>query len=105
MKEEIAMTTKKNKFKSLHIPAAIPALLVATALAVPAFAQQSNSAQVQTGATATADQNPTADNTYATGHPLPVKSNEGFWGHMNPFARKKWVHRQIDPVKDRLNEL
>jgi outer membrane protein OmpA-like peptidoglycan-associated protein len=24
---------------------------------------------------------------------------------MNPFARKKWVHRQIDPLKDRLNEL
>jgi outer membrane protein OmpA-like peptidoglycan-associated protein len=24
---------------------------------------------------------------------------------MNPFARKKWVNRQIDPVKDRLNEL
>lgn len=24
---------------------------------------------------------------------------------MNPFARKKWVHRQVDPIKDRLNEL
>ena len=24
---------------------------------------------------------------------------------MNPFARKKWVNRQLDPVKDRLNEL
>ena len=24
---------------------------------------------------------------------------------MNPFARKKWVKRQIDPVKDRVNEL
>ncbi|MBV8456459.1 MAG: OmpA family protein [Acetobacteraceae bacterium] len=24
---------------------------------------------------------------------------------MNPFARKKWVHKQIDPLKDRLNEL
>jgi hypothetical protein len=22
-----------------------------------------------------------------------------------PFARKKWVHRQVDPLKDRLNEL
>jgi outer membrane protein OmpA-like peptidoglycan-associated protein len=34
-----------------------------------------------------------------------VQSNEGFWGHMNPFARKKWVNRQLNPVKDRLNEL
>jgi outer membrane protein OmpA-like peptidoglycan-associated protein len=24
---------------------------------------------------------------------------------MNPFARKKWVNRQLDPVKGRLNEL
>ena len=31
--------------------------------------------------------------------------HEGFWGHVNPFARKKWVNRQLDPVKDRLNEL
>jgi outer membrane protein OmpA-like peptidoglycan-associated protein len=43
--------------------------------------------------------------TYATGQPLPVKSNEGFWGKMNPLARKKWVNRQVAPVKDRLNEL
>ena len=24
---------------------------------------------------------------------------------MNPLARKKWVNRQVAPVKDRLNEL
>jgi len=34
-----------------------------------------------------------------------MQSKEGFWGHMNPFARKKWVHRQLDPIKDRTNEL
>jgi len=99
------MTNTKSKYQALHIPAAIPALLIAAALAVPTFAQQSSTSQVQTGATATANESPSANNTYATGHPLPVKSNEGFWGHMNPFARKKWVHRQVDPVKDRLNEL
>jgi len=43
--------------------------------------------------------------TYATGKPLETQSKEGFWGHMNPLARKKWVHRQVDPVKDRVNEL
>ena len=42
---------------------------------------------------------------YATGKPLDQQSREGFWGHVNPFARKKWVHRQVDPIKDRANEL
>lgn len=50
-------------------------------------------------------QNPQDSSTYATGKPLPTKSNEGFWGHLNPLARKKWVARQTAPVKDRLNEL
>ncbi len=50
-------------------------------------------------------QNPENSGTYATGRPLDTTSHEGFWGHVNPFARKKWVHRQIDPIKDRTNEL
>jgi outer membrane protein OmpA-like peptidoglycan-associated protein len=36
---------------------------------------------------------------------LSNKSQEGFWGHMQPFARKKWVKRQTDPINDRLTEL
>ncbi len=82
-------------------------LLVAASLALPAVAQSTSDQQpqVQTGASTNA---PAAQNNAptATGKaPLPEKSNEGFWGHMNPFARKKWVNRQLDPVKDRLNEL
>ena len=49
--------------------------------------------------------NPDDKGTYATGKPLEMQSKEGFWGHMNPFARKKWVKRQVDPIKDRDNEL
>jgi outer membrane protein OmpA-like peptidoglycan-associated protein len=49
--------------------------------------------------------NPADSSTYATGKPLKTQSKEGFWGHMNPFARKKWVNRQIDPIKERDNEL
>jgi len=30
---------------------------------------------------------------------------EGFWGRMNPFARKKWVKKQTDAINDRLSEL
>jgi outer membrane protein OmpA-like peptidoglycan-associated protein len=49
--------------------------------------------------------NPNDSSTYATGKPLQPESKEGFWGHMNPLARKKWVKRQVDPIKDRENEL
>ncbi|MGA7522377.1 MAG: OmpA family protein [Acidobacteriaceae bacterium] len=99
------MKTKLN-------PGSITVLLVAASLGLPAVAQSSQnpqtSPQVQTGAStnANAPQSQTANPETGTGKaPLPMKSNEGFWGHMNPFARKKWVNRQIDPVKDRVNEL
>ncbi len=89
---------------------AVAALIVAGAVGIPALAQDttSSSAQVQTGSASSAPATKTnADDksTYATGQPLSTQSNEGFWGHMNPFARKKWVQRQVNPVKDRLNEL
>lgn len=48
---------------------------------------------------------PDNSSTYATGQPLQQESKEGFWGHMNPFARKKWVKRQVEPIKGRVNEL
>jgi len=48
---------------------------------------------------------PNDSQTYATGQPLAGQSKEGFWGHVNPFARKKWVAREVDPIKDRTNEL
>ncbi|MFT4112795.1 OmpA family protein [Silvibacterium sp.] len=91
-------------------PRTVSAMLLAAILGLPAVAQTSGTAQVNTGATAgqaatSSQPNPNDNSTYATGQPLQTKSNEGFWGHMNPFARKKWVKRQIDPVKDRLNEL
>lgn len=107
------MTEQQSKMKTLRTPSAISALIVAAALGVPAFAQQTttppppppqtsqSAPQVQTGTTNAVNDN----SNYATGQPLPTKSNEGFWGHMNPFARKKWVNRQLNPVKDRLNEL
>jgi outer membrane protein OmpA-like peptidoglycan-associated protein len=82
------------------------ALLLAAVLAIPAFAQTSSqdqnqqpSATQQTSATST-------DNANATGkQPLQPPSREGFWGHLNPFARKKYVQRQTEPIRDRVNEL
>jgi outer membrane protein OmpA-like peptidoglycan-associated protein len=37
--------------------------------------------------------------------PLKPDTREGFWGHLNPFARKKYVQRQLAPIRDRANEL
>jgi len=96
------MKTKLN-------PGSITVLLVAASLGLPALAQSNSQQQpqVQTGASTNAN-TPNQTTTPETGTgkaPLPEKTNEGFWGHVNPFARKKWVNRQLDPVKDRLNEL
>ena len=35
----------------------------------------------------------------------PPPSREGFWGRVNPFARKKLRKRQTEPIRDRVNEL
>jgi outer membrane protein OmpA-like peptidoglycan-associated protein len=75
-------------------------LLVAVLVTVSAVAQQTASSNTQAAAPAAAP----AQN--ATGkQPLTVETKEGFWGKINPFARKKYVQRQLAPVADRLNEL
>lgn len=75
------------------------AMLLVAVIAVPAMAQQTTSAPATAAATT-----PAADT--ATGkQPLTIDTKEGFWGRVNPFARKKYVQRQLHPVADRLNEL
>jgi len=82
----------------------IVALLVAGALAVPAFAQQTTSSTPSQGTTQAAPAPTKAD--AATGKdPLQPDTHEGFWGKINPFARKKYVQRQTSPIRDRVNEL
>ncbi len=81
------------------------ALLLAASMALPAMAQTSSQGSTAAPATQNSSMNPADNGTYATGAPLQTQSKEGFWGHLNPFARKKWVKRQLDPVKGRLNEL
>ncbi len=84
-------------------------LVLGGAMGMTALAQSNQTQPAdQSTAAASATQssmNPDDKGTYATGQPLEMQSKEGFWGHMNPFARKKWVHRQLDPIKDRDNEL
>jgi len=68
-------------------------------------ATPSQGSSAPAASTSTAAINPDDSTTYATGKPLGPQSKEGFWGHMNPFARKKWVNRQTAPIKDQVNEL
>lgn len=84
------------------------ALLLAGILVLPAFAQQSTSNSQTPAATqsAPADQSTQSAGQNATGKPaLQPDTHEGFWGKLNPFARKKYVQRQTAPIKDRINEL
>ena len=90
----------------------LPALVLVSALGVSAFAQSSTPATQQTPdqsaqstPSSSSTANPNDSGTYATGKPLQNESKEGFWGHVNPFARKKWVNRQTAPIKDQVNEL
>jgi outer membrane protein OmpA-like peptidoglycan-associated protein len=76
------------------------ALLLAGILAVPVFAQQSS-----TPATQPAAQTATKADTATGKDPLQPETREGFWGRVNPFARKKYVARQTQPIRDRINEL
>ncbi|HMH13212.1 MAG TPA: OmpA family protein [Edaphobacter sp.] len=80
-------------------------LVLGGAMGMTAFAQSTTPAADPAAATTTSKASADDSSTYATGKPLEMQSKEGFWGHMNPLARKRWVHRQVDPIKDRTNEL
>src|ERR1035441_76800 len=86
------------------------AVLLAVILAVPVFAQD-NSAPMNQPATSQASSSQSSSSqtaAQATGtgpDPLEPETRGGFWGHMNPFARKKFVARQTQPIRDRVNEL
>jgi outer membrane protein OmpA-like peptidoglycan-associated protein len=85
------------------------ALLLAMVLVVPVFAQDNSTtptqpAASQSSSSPSSSSQPAAQT--ATGkEPLQPETREGFWGHLNPFARKKYVARQTQPIRDRINEL
>src|SRR5215472_3760249 len=85
-------------------------LPLAAMLVLPALAQQNPTPadqQPQAQTTQTAAQPAQAPATEAASgkEPLKYERHEGFWGKINPFARKKYVNRQLDPVRGRVNEL
>src|SRR5215469_1416472 len=107
---------------------ALLTLVLAGAIAVPVLAQQ-NDTSSQSGSSASqpaatqsqpadqqpaqpsaapqpaapADQSAAATQPGASGKaPLQPQTKEGFWGKLNPFARKKYVQRQTQPIRDRV---
>jgi outer membrane protein OmpA-like peptidoglycan-associated protein len=78
------------------------ALPLAAVLALPALAQTAQDQSQPTQQTQSTD----TSSGNATGKaPLAAPSREGFWGRINPFARKNYVKRQTEPIRDRVNEL
>jgi outer membrane protein OmpA-like peptidoglycan-associated protein len=97
--------------KNRTLPGLLMGFLLCAALALPVFAQDnSNSTQSSTPpATATQSTSSTSQSSATTNasgkEPLQPEAREGFWGRVNPFARKKYVQRQTEPIRDRVNEL
>src|SRR3954469_15241309 len=81
-------------------------LSLVAAMAIPAVAQQNQqTTSDQPQAQQSQTQAQSNDQTATGKDPLTYTRKEGFWGHLNPFARKKYVNRQLDPVRGRVNEL
>ena len=86
-------------------PCRLALVLLASATAVPAFAQQGQSQSMtdsQSTQSAAVQQQPS---TTVSQRPSNVPAREGFWGRVNPLARKKWVNNRVDPLRSQLNEL
>lgn len=79
-------------------------LTLAVVMMIPAAAQQTQNSgdQQQQAQAQTTDQQAQAGTDDRT---LKYEQHEGFWGKMNPFARKKYVNKQLDPIRGRVNEL
>jgi hypothetical protein len=89
----------KNKTAIMTpFPGQLAVLLLASAIGIPALAQDAQSA-------GTPQSTPPATAQQTTATPAITPAREGFWGRVNPWARKKWVKKQTDPINDRLTEL
>lgn len=93
-------------------------LALAVTLMIPAMAQQTSSDTNQQQATSSsqptsqsspsqtaASSDTNTDQNMSALQPLQPDYRQGFWGKLNPFARKKYVQRQLSPIRNRVNEL
>jgi outer membrane protein OmpA-like peptidoglycan-associated protein len=104
------MKIRKNPLLVLPLAALIAAPVMAQSSQPQTTAQVQNQVDQKSMAPAQTSSQP-ATTTQGTAsadanhQPLELQSKEGFWGKLNPFARKKYVRRQMAPVVGRVNEL
>jgi outer membrane protein OmpA-like peptidoglycan-associated protein len=98
---------KTNAIVRNLFPSQIAILVLASAVGIPAWAQQAQPADNSsaTSTTQTAQTSTTPPQNYTPAAPYVAPAREGFWGRVNPFARKVWVKKQTDPINNRLSEL
>ena len=82
------------------------------ALVVSGFAQSASPTEQQGNYPAAQSSQPSAQvpgtpagDDLGPQQPLQPDTRQGFWGHLNPFARKKYVQNQLSPIRNRVNEL
>jgi outer membrane protein OmpA-like peptidoglycan-associated protein len=88
-------------------------LPLAATMMLPAVAQQSaptnqdqnQATQSQPAQNSQTEAQAASDQNLSARQPLVPEQKEGFWGKINPFARKKYVQRQMDPIRNRVNEV
>ena len=103
-----SVSNRGKKHMKLHpqglraFPRQCAVIALASAIGLPVWAQQAPPAgnPQSTPPTAAQEQQPSPEAQSSLSAP-----KEGFWGHVNPFARKKWVQKRLDPINDRLTEL
>jgi outer membrane protein OmpA-like peptidoglycan-associated protein len=94
----------KNQITArILFPSQVAVLALASAIAIPAMAQQTQQPDNSQTPPAAAQQTPTSTPPAAANSTTDAR--EGFWGRVNPMARKKWVKKRLDPINDRLTEL
>jgi outer membrane protein OmpA-like peptidoglycan-associated protein len=89
--------TIQSAFRN-SFPGQVAFIALASALSISAAAQQP----------ADGTSNPTPSATQPSPgaqEKLSAPPKEGFWGKVNPFARKKWVDNRVTPIRGELNEL
>jgi outer membrane protein OmpA-like peptidoglycan-associated protein len=99
---------KKMKTNQIFRMLFLSAMFLCVMVALPGFAQQSN------GNSSTQPANASSTQSASDLAPLPDTKPRDFWDGddpnlvnlvTHPFASKKYVQRQVGPIRDRLNEL
>jgi outer membrane protein OmpA-like peptidoglycan-associated protein len=98
----------KNQIRGqFFLPSQVAVLALASAIAIPTMAQTSQQpdSSSQSAPAATAQTPSSTPPATPAASSIPPEQKEGFWGRMNPMARKKWVKKRLDPINDHLSEL